>query len=284
MGSPPGQKDTADGRLAPPAGLPGAQVNAVLELEEAAHPVGIDIIGHRRSAQADRVRENLAQRDAQPFKLRAREPARSPPRPDSRMKQALVRIDVADSGKKRLVEQSGLDGQLAAPEQCRKLLRAHRERVRARRAKRLSTLKIAELQPAETPRIDKPKLSPAGQAQAGMRMRSQRCLRRGHQKPAAHAKMNDPLGFGPLVRTWSRLAVRRSQLADDVFSGAMNGQNAAPGKPLGLPRWRGFEWLGMPAEPGVHNPVAAHPFVDAAGNGFHLGQFRHSFLFYKDHL
>jgi hypothetical protein len=55
----------------------------------------------------------------------------------------------------------------------------------------------------------------------------------------------------------------------------MHGQKNAPLKPLALSPRRRLERFPMPAEPYLDNAVAAHPRVDAAGNGLHLRQLWH---------
>ena len=52
MCAPAGKQNAADGCAALAAGLAGAQVDAMLELEETADAVGVDIIGDRRAARA----------------------------------------------------------------------------------------------------------------------------------------------------------------------------------------------------------------------------------------
>jgi len=138
------------------------------------------------------------------------------------------------------------------------------------------TLEIAELQPTEAPGIDEAQLPPAGQAETCMGVRVNLRLRLGHQQTAAHAKVNDPLRFGLPAAISSSLAVRCAQLADDVFSGTVYRQNLSSSQTLGLTPGGSLERLGVSAEPGLHNAVPLHPFVDTAGNRLHLGQFRHS--------
>ena len=41
-----GHQDSSNRRIASAAGLPGAQVDTMLQLEEAANPIGIDIVGN----------------------------------------------------------------------------------------------------------------------------------------------------------------------------------------------------------------------------------------------
>ena len=62
-----------------------------------------------------------------------------------------------------------------------------------------------------------------------------------------------------------------AKLADDVLSGAMDGEKDATGETADDFFGRGFEGLGMGAEPDIEDEVAADPLVDAAGDGFHFG-------------
>ena len=55
----------------------------------------------------------------------------------------------------------------------------------------------------------------------------------------------------------------------------MHTQKNAPFKARCLLGRRRLEGLAVAAEPGGGDAVAAHPLVDAAGNGFHLRQFGH---------
>jgi hypothetical protein len=72
-------------------------------------------------------------------------------------------------------------------------------------------------------------------------------------------------------------AAAAGPFADNVFSGAMNAENRAAFKPLGL-RAGGVLKGSRCAEPRLDNAVAAHPLVDAAGNRLHLRQFGHRLI------
>lgn len=50
MGAAASDSDALDGCFAGEAGLAGALVDAVLELEKAAHAFGIDVVGNGRAA------------------------------------------------------------------------------------------------------------------------------------------------------------------------------------------------------------------------------------------
>src|ERR1039457_5175352 len=276
MRPPSSQHDAQDRGLAAAARQPCAQVDAVLELKEPSHSVGVHIIGDRGAAQPDGVLQNLAQGEPQPLKLHPGHPPRPPARPDAGAKQALVGVDVAHSGKQRLVQQGSLDGQVPAAEERGKRLRPNRKRLCPRPAETRASAQIAELQPPKPARVHKAKLTAAGKAQADVRMGGNGTLGSGDEQPPGHAEMHDPLGLWRAVRpVCTEPAVRRPQLADDVLSRAMHGQNRAPLKPPGLSRRRSLERLAVPAEPDLDDVIAAQTLVYAAGNGFHLRKFWH---------
>jgi hypothetical protein len=187
VGSAPRQLNAPDGRLAEAARLARTLVDAVFELKEAPLPVGVHIIRNRRTAQADGVGENLAEREAQPLQFRRAQPIGQSARPDARLKKALVRVDVADSGEEGLVQQCRLDGHAPLAEELGKRSLANRQRFGSRRFKcRVSAAapaaaQIAKLQPAEAPRIHKSQLVAAGQVKPRVRMRGNGSIRRRNQ-------------------------------------------------------------------------------------------------------
>ena len=65
MGASTADDDLLDGRAADKAGLCGPHVDFVLELEEATHTVGVDVVGDGGAAEFDGVLENVAQRFAE---------------------------------------------------------------------------------------------------------------------------------------------------------------------------------------------------------------------------
>ena len=95
MRSPSSKHQAPYRRLAAKAGKPRALINAMLQLEEAALPIGVNIIAHRGPAQPYRVSKNLTQSQPQCFELRPRQPSCQPPWPNASAKQALVGVDVA---------------------------------------------------------------------------------------------------------------------------------------------------------------------------------------------
>ena len=113
-------------------------------------------------------------------------------------------------------------------------------------------------------------------------------LRRGDQQAPGHAQMDNPFrlrrgrgrfGRGSFLRgSASRgfLDEPLTELADDVFADSLDREDETAFDALRLLRGRSFEGLGMGTEPGLDDAVAAEAEVDAAGDGFHFGQFGHS--------
>ena len=122
MGAAASEEDAADGGSADQAGLAGAHVDAMLELEEAGHTVGIHVVGDRGTAERDGVPQDVLQGGVEPVELGAGEAAGDAGGADSGVEEALVGVDVADAVEERLVEQGGLDGELAAAEEGREVV------------------------------------------------------------------------------------------------------------------------------------------------------------------
>ena len=100
-------------------------------------------------------------------------------------------------------------------------------------------------------------------------------IRGRHQQAPGHAQVNDPLG-GRLCRwAFTELGARRTQFADDVLSGAVDGQDDPALQPARLSPGRGFEGLTMGGEPDIYDPITVDPGVDTAGNCLHFRQFWH---------
>lgn len=154
MGSAPGNQNSTNRRLAAQAGQAGAKVDAVLELKEPPLAIGVNVIGDRRAAESNGVRQDFAQRQPQAVKLGAGDAVGTPPRANAGMKEAFVRVDVAHAGQQRLVQQSCLDAQTPPAKKCGKFVRTDGERFVAWRAECSTATEIAELKPAKPPRID----------------------------------------------------------------------------------------------------------------------------------
>ena len=103
------QQNPANRGLTAPARLARPLVYEVLELKEATFPIGVDVVGNRRAAESDGLQENLAQRETEPLKLGESEPVTPAARPDARLKQAFVGVDIAHACEDRLIEQRRFD-------------------------------------------------------------------------------------------------------------------------------------------------------------------------------
>lgn len=91
--------------------------------------------------------------------------------------------------------------------------------------------------------------------------------------------MNNPLslriGAGRIPAGCALWAGGGSQLANNVFSSTVNGEDGAAFQSLGLLRgWR-FEWLWMGGEPRENDTIACQAAMDATSDGFHFRQFGH---------
>jgi len=128
-----GEQNAADRRLAAEAGEAGSQVDTVLELEEATHPVGVNIVRDRRPAQPDGVLQDFAEGQPQTFEFGSGQPSTQAARTNSRTKETFVGVNVSHPGEQLLIEQRGFNRQLAPMEKLSKFHRRNRQRVNAGR-------------------------------------------------------------------------------------------------------------------------------------------------------
>lgn len=109
MRSPASHYHPANRRSADQAGKLRALVDLMLQLKEPARAVGIDIIGHGRSAQGDCLAEHLLQTLAKTIHALPAKAGRSAAGPDAGAEEALIGIDVAHPLQTGLIEQRGFD-------------------------------------------------------------------------------------------------------------------------------------------------------------------------------
>ncbi len=283
MGATARQQDAPDGGCADPAGLAGAQINAVFELKKSPLALGVHIVGDRRTAETDGMAQYLPQRLAQPLQLVTGEAAGSAARTNPGPEEALVGIDVAHSGEQILVEQSGLDGELAAPEEGSELVAAYGQWFGPRRGEGGTAAQVAELKAAEAARIDKTQLPTAGQSEAGMGMGLDGSIGGTNQQPPGHPQVHDPLRLDRDLRKIFRRERTpdrsgRAELADDVFAGTVHREKDAALKPVRLLGSRSLEGLAVRTKPSRNNAVAAHARIDTAGDSLHLRKLRHRII------
>ena len=117
VGAAAGEGDAADGGGADEAGLAGAPVDLVPELEEAAGALGIDVVGDGGAAKPDGVAEDLDERGAQAGQFGAGEAGGLAGGAKAGAEEGFVGVDVADAVQERLVEQRGLDRRAARMEE-----------------------------------------------------------------------------------------------------------------------------------------------------------------------
>jgi len=117
VGAAASDEEALDGGAAGEAGLAGAEIDPVLELEEAADAVGIDIVGDRGAAELDGVGEHVDEGLAEAGELGAGEASGVAARTNASTKEALVSVDIAYAVEQALVQQRGFDGGAAAAEE-----------------------------------------------------------------------------------------------------------------------------------------------------------------------
>jgi hypothetical protein len=142
--------------------------------------------------------EHLAQREPEPAVFGDGNAMCAPARPDSSAEKALIGVDVAHPGEKRLVEERGLDGKAPAAEKSGKLWRGDIKRLGAWWCETGGGGQAAEFQAAESARIDEAKLTATGELEPCMGVRGERAVGSGDKQPPRHAEMDDPLSVGPL--------------------------------------------------------------------------------------
>ncbi len=274
MGATASQQGAADGGGAFAAGLAGSEVDAVLKLEKAFNSVGVDVIGDRGAAELDGMEEDLFEGDAEGLEARGSDAPGAEGGADAGGEERLIGVDVADAGEKRLVEQCGLDGELAAFEESTELFAANGKRVESCRGKFLSAgfarvgCELAKFEAAEAAWVHEAQLATRCELQAGVGVRRHFAVRGGDEQAASHAEVDNPL-------CCVRRTCRGAELADDMLAGAMDRSNSPSDESARLMQARGLEGLRNSAEPGFGDAVASDAFVDAAGDGFNFRKFRH---------
>ena len=170
MGSSTGEQNAPDRGLAAATGLVGPKVDAVFELEETSHSVGIHVVRDRRTTQPDGLLQNLAEREPEAFKFNSAKAACVAARPDAGVKEAFVGINVTHTGKQALIEQGGLDRQAPSPEESGELLRRDGERLGAGRDKSRLPIQTQKLKPAKAAWVNKAQLPATREGEASVCM------------------------------------------------------------------------------------------------------------------
>jgi hypothetical protein len=251
----------------------------MLHLKEAGIAFGVHVVGNRGSPEADGMLKDLAERGAEAFELGPGKAAGHAAGANAGAKQALVGIDVSHPCQQRLIQKRSLDGEAAAAKKSCECLRGNVERFSAWAEETGMALQVFECETAEATRVYKAQLEAAGEGEAGMGVRREGGGGIGNQQPPGQAAVDDPRRSGQGGGGWSfcRFAarLRRTEFADDVLAGAMNGEKNASHQAADLLFNWSFEGLGMGPEPGVEDAMAPYPPIHTAGYGFYLGKFGH---------
>ncbi len=280
VGSASGENDAANGRPADEAGLALPGVHAVLDLEEAGLTVGVDVVGNRGTAGADGRFQNGLERLAEAQQPGAGETAGPTGGADFCAEEAFVGVDVAHAVEQRLVEQRGLDGELAAAEERDEVIGGNGEGFAAGSGEEAGVDGVKG-ETAETARVDEAQLAAGSEMQHSMGVRREGEPGGGDEQAAGHPEMDQQLGLrvrrsGFAIRR-GRAVARASSLEvdDDVLADAVDASNAQAGERLRHFCRRGPEGLLISTEPGGDDSVAAEAAVHAVGDGFHFGEFGH---------
>jgi hypothetical protein len=279
VGSASAYDDAADRRFADQAGLPGPHVDVVAELEEAALACGVDVVGDRGAAEADRLAQYLLHSGVEAVQFLRSEPCGHAAGADFGAEEALVGIDVADTVEQGLVEQRCLDGGASLVKELAEvgfgdvqwLCSGTTEACRIRGGVTLCLFGDVHAHATEAAGIDKAKLAPGTQHEHAVGVRWARHVGIGDQQAAGHAQMHDPLdGF----TFWIALG-QGSEIEDDVLAHTTDALDGAAGERFGHGGGRRLHRLALAREPDLFDAVARDALVDAVGDGFDFGEFGH---------
>ena len=271
MGAATGDENSADWRLADQAGLAGAEIDLVLQLKEAFLPGGVHVIGHGRTAERDGLAQDGLDGAVQAFEFLGREAASLASRANAGAEETFVRVDVADSMEKLLVQQGRFDGGPApAKERAKRverdvqwLLSGSEETFVARGSSRLALAgirrglgrKVEYGQASETARIDEADFPSVIKLQDGVSMFRRRLVGLTHEQTAGHAEVDEPLsapwlglrGCGGRATAGGYWVSR--QIDNNMFTDAMDAFDGAAGQGVGKLGGSRAKWLGLGAKP-----------------------------------
>jgi hypothetical protein len=144
------------------AWLPGAEIDPMLELEEAGYASRVHIIRYRRPAERDGLSEDGLQTGMQAIEFGPLQVASHPAGPDSGTEKTLVGIDIAHSVQQLLVQQGSLNGCAAGPEERGELVGRDVERLLAgaREGGRLLGGDAVQLHTPESPGVHEAEFPP----------------------------------------------------------------------------------------------------------------------------
>jgi len=189
------------------------------------------------------------------------------------VEEALVGIDVAHAVEEGLVEQGGLDGSLAIPEESDEVFERDGEGFGAG-AGIFFFLGSGrdDGETAEAASIDEAKLLSAAKGQDGVGVGGDWSIRCGNEKAAGHAEMDEELGGLFCV------IFRPGQVSDDGLTDAVNAVDAAVGEHIDDFVGWGLEGLRFVAGPDRADGLAMNAGMDTVRYSFDFGEFGHSLL------
>src|SRR4051812_7720291 len=256
-----GDDDPLDRTFAVVAGLAGAHVDPMLELERSFFAVGIDVVRNGRAAGFDGFVQDFANSLIKFAQLLTGDGIRAAARTNGGAEESFVSIDIAYTAQQLLIEQRAFDGRLATFEERDELLFADPERFPALSCK--NVLRLVNGEAAEAARIDKAKLASGAEFGDQMSMFGKIGIRRCDEHLASHAKAHDPLpGF--------------REVDDNVFADALHLTNARALEDLGNLPSGGLQRLGFGPDPNGFDHVSRDALIEPAGDGLDFGKFRHS--------
>ena len=152
--------------------------------------------------------EDLAERVTEALKLSTGEAAGYAAGADAGAEKAFVGVDVADAGEESLIEKGGFDRGPAAAEKGGEGFCADGEGLEAGGEECGGIAEIFVDEATEAARIDKAKLTAAGESEAGVSVGRGGRIGIGDEETAGHAEVHDPLGFGSWVLAcWLRASL-----------------------------------------------------------------------------
>ena len=284
MGAATCNDDAADGRSTDQAGLPGAHIDVVAELEKAAFARGIDVIGDGGAAEADGFTQHLLHGGMQAIEFLCGQAGGHTAGADFGAEEALIGVDVANTVQEGLIEQGRLDGGAAAVEELAEVgfgdlqgLCAGTAKAEAFRGFILRCLDGMNPHATEAARIDEAELLESGPLPGAQHEHAVGVRRSGHigigdDEAAGHAEVHDPL---------NGIALRFGhEVEDDVLAHTADALDGPAGERFGHGSGRRLHRLAFAREPHFVDAVAMNAGVHTIGYSFDFGEFGHGSFYF----
>ena len=260
MRGPLGHQQAPDGRAACEAGLTGALIDAVAELEEAAAALGVHVIGYGGTTRLDGLSQHCDDGVVEPAGARIPQPVRHRQGMYPGAKQGFVGVDIPQTAQESLVQQQGFDARLAAFQSRREILERHLQRLGAQAGDTQGEF-LAEFEAPELAAVVEEQNS-AVEGENHVRVPGRLATQ---QQAASHAEMDGQVAAA-------------LQGHHDEFAVALNG-----GDPAALDAFRQVMGIGSSQHSQAaefrRNDAASHQRRDGTHHGFYFGKFWHLVLF-----